>query len=225
VAEAALASVSRRLIEAQEKERTRIARELHDDIGQRLALLAVELEQLRQNSPDLSVEVRTRVGELQNQTSEIATDVQSMSHDLHSSKLEYLGLTTAVKGFCQELSKQQSVEVLFAHDDIPSSIPKEVSLCLFRVIQEALQNAVKHSGVRHYDVELRYVSDAISITVRDSGRGFDVEQAMNTRGLGLTSMAERLRLVDGRLSVDSQPQHGTTICASVPLSKAARASA
>jgi signal transduction histidine kinase len=223
VAEAALARVSRKLIEAQEQERVRIARELHDDIGQRLALLTIELEQLRQNSPDLRAEVHSRIDKLHNQTAEIASDVQSMSHDLHSSKLEYLGIVTAMTGFCKELSEQQKVEIEFAHDDIPSKVPEEISLCLFRVLQEALQNAVKHSGVRHFDVKLRYASDMINLTVRDSGRGFDVEGAMHATGLGLVSMAERLKLVDGQFSIASKAKGGTTIHARVPLSKVARA--
>jgi signal transduction histidine kinase len=223
VAEAALARVSRKLIEAQEQERVRIARELHDDIGQRLALLTIELEQLRQNSPDLRAEVHSRIDKLHNQTAEIASDVQSMSHDLHSSKLEYLGIVTAMTGFCKKLSEQQKVEIEFAHDDIPSKVPEEISLCLFRVLQEALQNAVKHSGVRHFDVKLRYASDMINLTVRDSGRGFDVEGAMHATGLGLVSMAERLKLVDGQFSIASKAKGGTTIHARVPLSKVARA--
>jgi signal transduction histidine kinase len=153
----------------------------------------------------------------------IAADVQSLSHELHSSKLEYLGLVTAMRGFCKEFSKQQKAEIVFAHDDIPRSVPQEISLCLFRVLQEALQNAVKHSGVRHFDVELRDTSGAIDLTVRDSGSGFDHEGAMKTSGLGLISMAERMKLVDGQLSIDSQPDGGTTIHARVPLSKVARA--
>jgi len=223
VAEAALASVSRRLIEAQEKERTRIARELHDDIGQRVALLTIKLEQLRQSSPDLPDEVRSRIGELKNQTSEIATDVQSMSHELHSSKLEYLGIAAAMRGFCKEFGEQQKVEIEFKIADLPKSLPPDISLCLFRVLQGALQNAVKHSGVRQFDVELRYASDEIHLTVRDSGSGFDVEEAMKTHGLGVVSMRERLKLVDGQLSIDSQPQQGTTVHARVPLCRIASA--
>ncbi len=223
LAEEAVSSVNRRLIEAHEQERTRIGRELHDDIGQRLALLTIELEQHRQDSPDLPTEVRKRFGEIQKQTAEIATDVQSMSHELHSSKLEYLGIVTAISGFCKEFSEQQKVEVVFAHDELPRTLPPEISLCLFRMLQEALQNAVKHSGVRSFDVELRYASDAIDLTVGDSGSGFDVQEAMKTHGLGLISMAERLKLVDGQLSIESQPQRGTTIHARVPLRKAARA--
>ncbi len=223
LAEEALSGVNRRLIEAQERERARIARELHDDICQRLALLIIELEQLWENSPDLPDEVRSRVGVLREQASDVATDVQSLSHELHSSKLEYLGILTAMKGLCKEFSDQQNVEVVFAHEEVPRSVSQEISLCLYRVLQEALQNAAKHSGVRHFDVELRVTSGAIDLIVRDSGSGFEVEEAMKTHGLGLVSMAERLKLVDGELSVDSQPQRGTTIHARVPLSKAARA--
>jgi PAS domain S-box-containing protein len=217
LAEEALAGVSRRLIEAQEKERTRIARELHDDISQRLALLTIELEQFRKRFFDLPAESLHSIGELKKKSSEIAHDVQSLSHGLHSSKLEYLGIVAAMRAFCHEYSDQQNVEVIFIHDEVPGTLPKEISLCLFRVLQEALQNATKHSGVRHFDTELRYAPDAIDLTVRDSGSGFDAQQAMKTRGLGLISMTERVKLVDGQLSIDSEPNRGTTIHARVPL--------
>jgi PAS domain S-box-containing protein len=225
LAEEALSGVNSRLIEAQERERARIARELHDDIGQRLALLTIELEQFRQKFSDLPAEPLHRIAELRNHSSDIATDVQSLSHELHSSKIEYLGIATALRAFCHDFSDQQNVEIGFAHDEIPRSLPQEISLCLFRVSQEALQNALKHSGTRHFDVELRNSSSEIQLTVRDSGSGFDSEAALRTHGLGLISMAERVKLVGGRLSIDSQPHRGTTIRASVPLSKAARASA
>jgi len=137
-AEDGLASVSHRLIEAQEQERTRIARELHDDIGQRLAFLAIELEQLQQTASNLC-DVRRRVGELQRQASEIATDVQLVSHELHSSRLEYLGLAPAMSGFCKEFGEQQKVEIDFKIHDLPSTLPPDISLCLFRVLQSPAQ--------------------------------------------------------------------------------------
>src|SRR5258708_1409344 len=151
----------KRLIGAQEQERTRIARELHDDIGQRLALLTVELGQLPQDSPDLPAEVGGRIDELRKQASEIAADVQSLSHELHSSKLEYLGIVTAMRGFCREFSVQQNVEIAFAHDAISRMVPSDISLCLFRVLEEALHNAAKYSGVRHFDAELWGTPDEI----------------------------------------------------------------
>ena len=218
LAEQALASVSRRLIEAQEQERTRIARELHDDIGQRLALLAIELQQLQQSPANLSG-VLSRMGELRKQTSEIATDVQSMSHGLHSSKLEYLGIAAAMRGFCQEFGEQQKVEIDFKTNDLPRPLSPDISLGLFRVLQEALHNAAKHSGVRHFAVQLWGMSGEIHLTVSDSGAGFDREVAKQSRGLGLISMEERLKLLDGTFSIESQPKRGTTIHARVPLAQ------
>jgi signal transduction histidine kinase len=218
LAEEALASVGRRLIEAQEKVRYRIARELHDDIGQRLAILSIELEQLRQSSPDLPTRVGSRVSVLQEQVLGVATDVRALSHDLHSSKLEYLGITTAMRGFCKEFSEQHKIEIVFAHDEVPPTLPQEIALCLFRVLQEALQNALKHSGVRRFEAELRYAPDEIHLTVKDFGSGFNCEAAKNGRGLGLISMEERLKLVNGTFLIESQPKRGTTIHARVPLS-------
>ncbi len=225
LAEEALSGVNSKLIEAQEHERARIARELHDDISQRLAMLTIELEQFGQKYSHLPEEMLHHIAELRNRSSDIAGDVQSLSHELHSSKLEYLGITTAMRAFCHEFSLQQDVEVAFSYDEIPRTLPQDISLCLFRVSQEALQNAVKHSGVRHFDVELRCASEAIHLIVRDSGSGFDAERPLKTQGLGLVSMTERVKLVGGRLTIDSQPLRGTTIRARVPLKKAASASA
>jgi signal transduction histidine kinase len=218
LAEEALSKISGRLIEAHEEERTWIARELHDDIGQQLALLANNLELMEQDPPDSVDEIRNRASEQLKRVHEISADVQAMSHRLHSSKLQYLGIVAAAKGFCQEFSEQHKVEIDFTHSDIPPTVPEEVSLCLFRVMQEALQNAVKHSGVRHFEVELRRASDRIHLTVHDSGLGFDTQAGVNDRGLGLVSMLERVNLVKGTFSIDSRPGRGTTIHARVPLS-------
>jgi PAS domain S-box-containing protein len=215
--EEALSGMSRRLIEAQEAERARIARDLHDDIGQRLALLAMTVDQLRQLTPASSGEVRSCVDALQKQTLEISTDVQALSHELHSSTLLHLGIVAAMKRFCLELSRQEKAEIAFTNADIPPTVPSETSLCLFRVLQEALHNAVKHSQVRHFDVDLRAIADAVHLSIRDTGMGFDPEAALRGRGLGLTSMKERLKLVGGDLIVDSELKRGTTILARVPL--------
>jgi PAS domain S-box-containing protein len=214
--EATLASVSRRLIEAQEGERSRIGRELHDDIGQRLALLAVELQQLHEDPPDLP-EVRLRIAELQKQATEIAADVQSLSHELHSSKLQYLGVAAAMRGFCQEFAKQQRVDILFQAQDLPNSLAPDISLGFFRVLQEALHNSAKHSGVRHFEVRLWGAPGEIHLTVSDAGVGFDREAAKASQGLGLISMEERLKLLNGTFSIESQLQRGTTIHARVPF--------
>ena len=214
--EAALANVSGRLIEAQEQERSRIARELHDDIGQRLAMLAINLAQL-QRSPPNSSELPSRIGELQEQTSGLAADIQSLSHELHSSRLQYLGVAAAMRGFCGEFGEQQKVEIDCKIHDLPAPLSPDISLCLFRVLQEALHNSTKHSGVRYFEVELCGTPDGIHLTVSDAGAGFDIDAAKASRGLGLISMEERLRLVGGELSINSQPKRGTTIHAHVRL--------
>jgi PAS domain S-box-containing protein len=216
-AEEVLSTVSRRLIEAHEEERTRIARELHDDINQRLALLAVNLDALSQKSPASTVELRRRISKEQELVSELGRDIQALSHRLHSSKLEYLGLAAAAHGFCKEFSERHNVEILFRDDNIPRNLPSEISLCLFRILQEALQNALKYSGTRRFEAMLESTSSEIHLSVQDSGVGFNPESAMHHSGLGLISMTERLKLVDGQLSIDSKPQYGTTVYARVPL--------
>jgi signal transduction histidine kinase len=174
------------------------------------------MQQLREN-PLVLPEVRSRTGELQKQISEIATDIQSLSHELHSAKLQYLGIAGAMRGFCQEFGEQQKVEIDFQTDDLPSPLSPDISLCLFRVLQEALHNAAKYSGVRHIEVRLWGTSDEIHLTVMDSGGGFDREAAKEGRGLGLISMEERLKILKGTLSIESQPRRGTTVHARVPF--------
>ena len=215
--EEALSGVNRKLIDAEERERTRIARDLHDDIVQRVAMLTIGLDCLRQDFYDLPSEVLSRLSELRKQSSEISSDIQSVSHELHSSKLEHLGVAEAMKGFCREFGDHKNVKIDFNAHDMPSLLPPDISLSLFRVLQEALQNAAKHSGARHFDVELFAASERIHLTVHDSGIGFDSKAAMEGQGLGLVSMQERLKLVKGEFSIDSQPNRGTTIYAYVPF--------
>jgi PAS domain S-box-containing protein len=216
LAEDALATVGRRLIEAHEEERTWIARELHDDILQRLAVLAYELDQWGAEDSSSSP-LPDALRNLQERIAEIAADTQTLSHRLHSSRLEFLGLAIAAKSYCEELSEKARVEIDFKNGYMPSTLPKEVSLCLFRVMQEALQNAVKHSGVLTFEVELSGTQDSVELKVADSGRGFEVQEAHSCRGLGLVSMRERLQIVQGELKVRSKPGAGTTVYARVPL--------
>jgi len=219
LAEGALASVSRRLIEAHEEERTRIARELHDDINQRISLLTVNLGTLKQGLPTSEGQTRHCIEEAHKQVKELGKDIQALSHRLHSSKLEYLGLATACAGFCKELSDRYDIKIRFHSRDIPKELPEEIALCLFRVLQEALQNAIKHSGVQQFEVSLEATMNEILLSVHDSGIGFNAEKAISSHGLGLISMKERLKLVDGDLSIDSKLECGTTIHARVPLSR------
>jgi len=221
-AEAALLEMAGKLIEAQEQERARIGRELHDDITQRIALVAIELEQLKRDAPEADVAFHQHIHHLREQLLDTSKDIQSLSHRLHSSKLEYLGLDMAASSFCRELSKQHKVEIDFSHDGVSRSVPQEVSLCVYRVLQEALQNGVKHSGVRHFDVKLHGTSEEIQLTVSDSGIGFDPQETINPRGLGLISMRERVRLLNGKITVQSKPRDGTTIHVSVPFTPAIR---
>jgi len=225
-AQEVLSNVSSKLIEAHEEERTRIARELHDDVNQRIALLVAALERLQQDLPVSEKQTKQRIEEARAEISDLGSDIQALSHRLHSSKLEYLGLNVAASSFCRELSEQKGVEIAFHSEGVPKVLSQEIALCLFRVLQEALQNAVKHSGARQFEVQLGPLQNEICLTVHDAGSGFEVEEAVKGRGLGITSMRERLKLVGGRLSIDSSPKSGTTIQASVPFlatAKSARA--
>jgi PAS domain S-box-containing protein len=213
-AEEVLLGMSRKLIEAHEQERTRIGRDLHDDIVQRLALLAAELEGVQH---DLAPELSQRMDDLRNQATQITNDVQLLSHELHSAKLEYLGIVGAIKNFCKEYGDRQKLEIHFTSHDLPTAIPGELSLSLFRVLQEALRNATKHSGVKSFEVRLWGTPDEIHLTVMDSGAGFDSAAARQGRGIGLVSMEERLKLLKGTLAIESQPMRGTTIHARVPF--------
>lgn len=216
-AEKALSSLSGRLIEAQEQERRHIARELHDDISQQLALLSVGLQYLAAKLPESEPRLRDEVKVILRRTTEVASNVHTLSHRLHTSKLEVLGLVTTMRSFCRELSEQRKVEVDFSHRDVPDDLPQQTSLCLFRVLQEGLNNAVKHSGVRKFDVQLERVSNKLQLRIRDQGAGFDPGMEMFTTGLGLISMRERVTLVKGSVAIESKPQCGTDIKITVPI--------
>jgi PAS domain S-box-containing protein len=215
LAHEALEKIGGKLIEAQEEERSRIARELHDDICQRLALLSMELEQANRGSNGSSGSLK--IEEIRRHCAEIAGDVQALSHKLHSSKLEYLGLAAAIRSLCREFSQQHDVNVQFADESVPSFLPRDISLSLFRVTQEALQNALKHSGAKQFSVSLRGSANEIRLEVDDRGVGFDVERTKLDSGLGLVSMEERVHLVHGTFTIESVENGGTKILVRVPL--------
>ena len=217
LAEEALSTVSQKLIEAHEEESTRIARELHDDINQRLALVSVRLGYLKQSPPASAAELEQAIGGVSQEIADLAAEIQALSHRLHPAKLELLGLERAAAGFCEELSNRHGVVIDVHFENIPTALPPEISLCLYRVLQEALQNVVKHSVSRHAHVSLNGQINTISLTVKDSGAGFNPHEAMRGAGLGLTSMKERLKVVGGQLSIHSQRGRGTTIHAVAPL--------
>jgi PAS domain S-box-containing protein len=212
------AELSGRLMRAHEEERARIARELHDDINQRLALLANGIQQLEHTSAFRDgKQEKAQLHALWQLASEIATDLQHLSHQLHPSKLHYLGLSAALRGLCQEVSKLQRIEVECIVRDLPTDLDESVSLSLFRTAQESLHNVAKHSHAHHAKVELTCDANELKLRISDDGVGFDPEQAKNRQGLGLISMQERLKLVGGRLSVWSHPSLGTQVEASVPV--------
>jgi signal transduction histidine kinase len=218
IAEVALSSVDRRVIDAEERERGRIAKVLHDDIEQRMAFLKVTFEQFKLNISDPSVEVLVQTDQLLEQISALCADIHTLAHSSHIRKLEYLGLVKTARSFCKEFGLLQKVEIEFTGRDLPSPLRQDISLSLFRVLQEALQNSAKHSGARQLQVELFELSDAVHLIVRDSGLGFDPKVAKNGGGLGLVCMQERIKLVKGALSISTQLDRGTTIHAWVPLS-------
>ena len=215
-AEEALSSVSYRVIEAEEQERQRIAKDLHENIGQGVTMLLLQIERLQRDSLN-AADAHSQLDALLKETSEILTDVKAAAHELYSPRLEYLGLAGVMSSFCREFGAQKRAEIEFKSDDLPRHVPPDITLCLFRVLQEAVHNAVQHSGVRQFDVRLWATSDEIHLKVNDCGAGFDLDTASKAGGLGLHRMQERLKLVKGSVSIDSQPKRGTTIHARVPL--------
>jgi len=214
--EEAFLTMSGRLITAQEEERARIARELHDDLSQRMALLLVAIDQFKQEVPDLSSEAQQQLENIAEITTGVSSDICDLSRQLHPSKLETLGLLGSLDSLCREFSGQYEVEVQFLHGGILEQIPKDVALCLYRITQEALRNVAKHSGAAEAEVELTGKTDEIDLCISDPGRGFDVEAAKGVAGIGLISMQERLRLVRGQLSIESAPSRGTQIRVRIP---------
>jgi signal transduction histidine kinase len=215
--EDAFSSVSYKVIEAEEQERHRIANDLHEGIGQRLTLLALEIEQVKTDAVNPRVDVSSRMDAVLKRTLEIATDVKILAHELYSPRMEYLGVAAVMCSFCRDFGKQRGVEIDFTSDGLPSLIPPDISLCLFRVLQESLQNAVKHSGTRRFEGRLWGTSDEIHLTVSDCGVGFNLETARKAGGLGLNRIQERLKLVNGTVSIESKPKLGATIHARVPV--------
>jgi PAS domain S-box-containing protein len=220
--EEAWASLSGRLIDAQEEERKRIAREIHDDYSQQLAVVAMDLEGLAEEVGDSPVGAAQRFHNIWNQIGELGADLHSLSHRLHSSTLESLGLVAGVKAFCEEFANQKEIQVDFIRGNVPHGIPAEVALCLFRITQEGLRNIKRHSGAERAEVHLEVSGEDLHLSVIDRGKGFDVNKLSTRNGIGLRSMEERLRSLGGHLEVSSRPTEGTRIDAWLPLRVASR---
>jgi signal transduction histidine kinase len=200
-----------RLLNAQERERSRIARELHDDISQQLAVLKIDLKLL---SRTVQGHVEGVAADAVKRAEDIATSVHDLSHRLHPARLRLMGLVEALEGLQSELS-QPDVTVTFTHENVPSSLPPDLTLCLFRIAQEALQNALKYSKARNVSVDVRAGFDGITLTIVDDGVGFDVD-AMWGSGLGLISVDERVEAIGGTFEIRSGPGAGTRLEVKVP---------
>jgi PAS domain S-box-containing protein len=211
LAEDALSTLSGRLIEAQEEERRRIAREIHDDYNQRLAVVAIDMEELAENIGHLNGDGTARLRELSNYVSELGADLHALSHRLHSSTLESLGLVAGIEAFCEEFADQQEIQIKFDHENVPSSVPEDAALCLFRIAQEGLRNVKRHSGAKEAEVRLESVDENLRLSISDRGKGFDLNARSKKCGIGIRSMQERLRSLGGHLEIHSRPMEGTRI--------------
>ncbi len=213
--EEAAREVSGKLITAQEDERRRIARDLHDDLNQRLAMLSVQTDLLgRMDNAPRAQEI---ISDIASHVQDLSTEVHKLSYQLHPAKLDQLGLVAAARSFCHELGRQYGVSVEFAHEDIPRDLNGTAALCLYRIIQEALQNVVKHSGASRARVDLRRREGAIALAIADNGRGFDRSAIGHQAGLGLVGMRERVRLMHGEIAFHSALNRGTRIEVTIPL--------
>jgi signal transduction histidine kinase len=219
-----LRQFSGHLLAAQEDERRRIARELHDDLNQRLVLLALEISQL-EPAADRSAGASAGDGALRQmaeRVGEIATDVHRLAYQLHPFKLEYLGLAAAARSLCEEIDAAHQIAISFIEREVPSGLSPEVSVCAYRVLQEALSNVVKHSGSPRAEIELAGKDGTLCLSVRDFGMGIAPEVETTSRGLGLSSVRERLRAVDGHLAIESAVAAGTELIARIPLAPTIR---
>ncbi len=212
--EEALEDLAGRLIHAQEEERSRIGRELHDHVSQRLGLLAINIDQLRMHPS--TAEVAPALADVRQQTSEITSDIHSLSHRLHSSMLDHLGIIPALQRLVTECADRYAIPIAFTHTPLPTPVASDVALCLFRVAEEGLANIAKHSQARAARVDVKADDGGVRLTVADEGVGFDPSRLETKPGLGFVSMRERLRLVHGTIQVHSVPAQGTTLDVWVP---------
>jgi signal transduction histidine kinase len=224
-AEEARLDLAQRLVNAQEAECRRVGQELHDGIGQTLAMLTIDLETTRRSLTGLSPDTHARLASLSDKLKNLGHDVANLSHRLHSSKLEFLGLAVAVKALSREWAEQYQVQARCECSGVPDDLPPDVSLCLFRILQEALHNIAKHSQATKINIQLDGTSDCLRLTISDNGVGFVQNNARTRPGLGLISMRERLHLIGGRFVITAKPGFGTHIEAILSMSKASPAMA
>src|SRR5215469_1337477 len=208
--------LSGRLINAQEQERARLAREIHDDFSQRIALLANELDFVCRMIGESAGEASERLHQLQTRVREFGDDLHALSQRLHSSRLEYLGLGPAVRSYCAEIAEQHQIQIE-VHQNVPRTLPPEVALCLFRIVQEGLRNVIQHSRASKVDVLLEGGVQAVSLTISDNGVGFEPSSSFASRGIGISSMSARAQMLGGTFDVLSRPAQGTQIAVILPI--------
>jgi signal transduction histidine kinase len=213
----ALQSLTGRLLEAQEEERRRLARELHDGLNQQLAMLAVELGVLARQVPDTLSALRDQLFQLRSRTEGLSNDVRAVTHQLHPVALEHLGLVAALRSYCTELGRHAGIQIWFSMENELGYLPIEVAVSLYRIVQEALRNVAKHSGSREAWVKMVRTRHQVRLAVVDKGTGFSPQQTQAGLGLGLISMRERVQLVCGSLTIKAAPKKGTTIEVCVPI--------
>ena len=215
-AEAAIHELTGKLMNAQDQERARWARELHDDLSQRIALLAIQLATLRNEPKDLTY-VKDQLDQLVSDVERLSGDVHRISHELHPAMLTQLGIETALRGLCRELSVTHQLEIDFDAEDVPRDLPQDISLCLYRITQESLQNVIKHGRATSARVRLKVENGSVRLSVSDDGSGFDPSATKAGEALGLRSIDERVRAVKGEVKIVSTVGAGTTIEVEVPL--------
>lgn len=215
-----LRQLASQLLRVQEEERQRISRDLHDDINQRLALLAVDLEALDQTLSTAPIDVVRTVRAIEDRVNELSDDVRHLAHQLHPAILHDLGLTIALQRLVDDFTARTGVQGDLIHHDIPKPLPQEVATCFYRLAQESLRNVSRHAKAKQVRIELTRLRDGLQLVVRDNGEGFDMDRRRDQQeGLGLLSMKERVALVGGTLDIQSMPGKGTRVCAWVPLGK------
>jgi PAS domain S-box-containing protein len=219
-AEEAARDLSGRLIQAQEEQQMQLARDLHDDLSQSLALLSIELEMFGRSQPADGGHISARMQEFSAQVKQLSSEVHRLSHELHPAKLEQLGLVAALRGFCKEFAVAHALAIKFADPSVVRAVPEDTALCLYRIAQEALHNVVKHSGAKAARVELATEGSEFRLTITDDGVGFDPKAIRANGSLGLVSMSERARFIHGNLSIESHADKGTKVEARVPIDQA-----
>lgn len=212
-----LRALTARLLSAQDEERRRISRDLHDDINQRLAMMVVELEAIERRYPAVPESLASRLRSLQDNVTELSEDLRYIAYQFHPSVLDDLGLSIALRRLVDDFATRTGVKATLHQEKTPRFIPQPVATCLYRIAQESLGNVAKHANATEVDVELSQKEDLLSLEIKDNGIGFNVLSQQANGSLGLVSMEERAHQVKGKLDLDSQVGHGTTICVKIPL--------